>query len=101
MKFSNIAKNFTLPTLTDVANIYNDNTSVFINNEIQTGNIVFDVNVNERIKCYNVTNYFTLPTLTEISNIYNDNNVNTSTIINNEIQTGNIIQYGIIVSGVN
>ena len=99
MKFFNIAKFFNLPTLTDVANIYNDNTSVVINDEFQKRNMVLDVN--ERIKCYNITNCFTLPTLTEISNIYNDNNVNTSTIINNEIQTGNIIQYGIIVSGVN
>ena len=37
MKFSNIAKFFTIPTLTDVANIYNDN-----NDEIQTGNIIQD-----------------------------------------------------------
>ena len=90
MKFSNIAKFFTLPTLTDVANIYNDNKSVVINDEIQTGNMIFDVN--ERIKCYNITNCFTLPTLTEIANIYN---------INDEIQTGNIIQDGIMISGVN
>jgi len=106
MKFSNIAKFFTLPTLTDVANIYND--------EIQIGNIAFDVN--EKIKCYNIKNCFTLPTLTEIANIYNDNdndnnndnnndndndNDNDNNNNNNEIQTGNIIQDGIIVSGVN
>ncbi len=92
MKFSNIAKFFTLPTLTDIANIYNDND----NDEIQIGNMVFYVN--ERIKCYNITNCFTLPTLTEIANIYNDNDNDND---NNEIQTGNIIQDGIIVSGVN
>ncbi len=82
MKFSNIANLFTLPTLSDVANIYND--------EIQTGYKV--CNLKERIKCYNITNCFTLPTLTEIANIYN---------INDEIQTGNIIQDGIMISGVN
>jgi hypothetical protein len=92
MKFSNIAKFFTLPTLTEIANIYNDN------DEIQIGNIAFDVN--EKIKCYNIKNYFTLPTLTEIANIYNDND-NDNDNDNNEIQTGNIIQDGIIVSGVN
>jgi hypothetical protein len=84
MKFYNIAKFFTIPTLTDVANIYNDNTSIVINNEIQTG--YKGSYVNERINC------FTLPTLTEIANIYN---------INDEIQTGNIIQDGIMISGVN
>jgi hypothetical protein len=78
MKFYNIAKFFTIPTLTDVANIYN------INNEIQTGYKVSYVN--ERINC------FTLPTLIDVANIYN---------INDEIQTGNIIQDGIIISGVN
>jgi len=82
MKFFNIAKCFTLPTLTDVANIYND--------EIQKGNMVYDVN--ERIKIYNITACFTLPTLTDVANIYNDNN--------DEIQKGNIIEEGIIVSGV-
>ena len=40
MKFFNIAKFFNLPTLTDVANIYNDNTSVVINDEFQKGNMV-------------------------------------------------------------
>jgi hypothetical protein len=84
MKFSNIANLFTLPTLSDVANIYNNN------DEIQTGYKV--CNLKERIKCYNITNCFTLPTLTEIANIYN---------INDEIQTGNIIQDGIMISGVN
>ena len=86
MKFSNIAKFFTIPTLTDVANIYNDN-----NDEIQTEYMGSDVN--ERIKCYNITNCFTIPTLTDVANIYNDNN--------DEIQTGNIIQDGIIISGIN
>jgi hypothetical protein len=88
MKFFNIATFFTLPTLSEIANIYNDNNE--INDEIQTGYKV--CNVNERIKCYNITNCFTLPTLTEIANIYN---------INDEIQTGNIIQDGIMISGVN
>jgi hypothetical protein len=88
MKFFNIATFFTLPTLSDVANIYNDNNE--INDEIQTGYKV--CNLKERIKCYNITNCFTLPTLTEIANIYN---------INDEIQTGNIIQDGIMISGVN
>ena len=99
MKFSNIAKFFTIPTLTDVANIYNDNTYVVINDEIQTGYMVSDVN--ERIICYNITNCFTIPTLTDVANIYNDNNDNTSIDINDEIQTGNIIQDGIIISGIN
>jgi hypothetical protein len=94
MKFSNIVKFFTLPTLTEVSNIYNDNTSIIINDEIQKGNMVYDVN--ERIKCYNIANCFTLPTLTEVSNIYN-----TSIIINDKIQTGNIIQDGIMVYDVN
>jgi hypothetical protein len=87
MKFYNIAKFFTIPTLTDVANIYNDNTSIVINDEIQTGYKVSYVN--ERINC------FTLPTLIDVANIYNIND------INDEIQTGNIIQDGIIISGVN
>jgi len=91
-----MVKFFTLPTLTDVANIYNDNTSIIINDEIQKGNTVYDVN--ERIKCYNIANCFTLPTLTDVANIYNDN---TSIIINDKIQTGNIIQDGIMVYDVN
>jgi hypothetical protein len=56
-------KFFTLPTLTDISNIYNDKN--------QKENIVFDVN--ERIKCYKIANCFTLPTLTEVANIYNKN----------------------------
>ena len=40
MKFFNIAKFFTLPTLTDVANIYNDNDNNDNNEENQKGNII-------------------------------------------------------------
>ncbi len=72
MKFCNIAKFFTLPTLTDISNIYNDNTLVFINDKNQKENMVFDVN--ERIKCYKIANCFTLPTLIEVANIYNHKN---------------------------
>ena len=42
MKFSNIAKNFTLPTLSETANIYNNNTSIVDNDEIQIGIIIQD-----------------------------------------------------------
>ncbi len=52
------------------------------------------------MKFSNIAKFFTLPTLTEIANIYNDND-NDNDNDNNEIQTGNIIQDGIIVSGVN
>ena len=44
------------------------------------------------MKFSNIANLFTLPTLSDVANIYN---------INDEIQTGNIIQDGIMISGVN
>jgi len=44
------------------------------------------------MKFSNIVNLFTLPTLSDVANIYNDND---------EIQTGNIIQDGIMISGVN
>ena len=53
------------------------------------------------MKFSNIAKFFTIPTLTDVANIYNDNNDNTSIDINDEIQTGNIIQDGIIISGIN
>lgn len=91
MKFSNITKCFTLPTLSEVANIYNNDTSIVVN-DISDDEIVIRDIINEKKKNFsNITKYFTLPTLSEVANIYN----------NNEIQTGIIIQEGIMVSGVN
>jgi hypothetical protein len=48
------------------------------------------------MKFSNIATFFSLPTLSDVANIYNDNNE-----INDEIQTGNIIQDGIMISGVN
>jgi len=83
MKFSNIAKNFfTIPTLSETANIYNIETSIVVDDITDDENGIMNI-IKEKMKKFsNIAKYFTLPTLYEVSNIYNNN---TSIVANDEM----------------